>query len=221
MNVPETYEVELVSITDLKSHERNYRQHPEDQLEHLVQSLREHGVYRNVVVARDYTILAGHGVVLAAQQIGLDTIPVIRLAVDADDPKALKILIGDNELMRLAEIDDRLLSELLKEIREFDVNELLGTGFDDQMLANLLFVTRPRSEIATFDAAAEWIGLPGYERDSDPYKLVVNFESEEDRVRFIGEIGATVVQRGALQVWSMRWPNEPRDDLSSLRFEES
>ena len=62
---------ETIPIARLKAHPRNYKGHPTDQIEHLAQSLREHGWYRSVVTASDYTILAGHGIVAAATSIGL------------------------------------------------------------------------------------------------------------------------------------------------------
>ena len=43
-------------LADLKPHPKNYRSHPPAQLEHIKSSLEQHGVYRNVVVARDNTI---------------------------------------------------------------------------------------------------------------------------------------------------------------------
>src|SRR5262245_35987685 len=133
---PAALPVELVNLDDLRAHPRNYRQHPEDQLAHLEHSLREHGFYRNVVVARDLTILAGHGIVTAARRVGYASVPVHRLDLDPSSPKALKILAADNELPRFAETDDRALSELLRQIREEDVSGLLGTGYDEMMLAN-------------------------------------------------------------------------------------
>ena len=51
-SVPE-FTVETAAIADLTEHPRNYRRHPEDQVIHIEQSIREHGLYRNVVVARD------------------------------------------------------------------------------------------------------------------------------------------------------------------------
>src|SRR5262245_8025035 len=101
-------DVRLVPPTDLKAPPRNYRSHPEPQLAHLDQSLRTHGVYRNVVAARDLTLLAGHGVVEAAARLGLQAVPVRVLDLDPDEPGALKVLAGDNESARLAEDDDRL-----------------------------------------------------------------------------------------------------------------
>jgi hypothetical protein len=71
----------LVAVDDLKPHPRNYRIHPEDQLQHIIRSIQEH-FYRNVVAAREGTILAGHGVVIAARKLGLSKVPVVRLAID-------------------------------------------------------------------------------------------------------------------------------------------
>lgn len=56
-DLPILHETEIVSIESLSPHPRNYRGHPEDQIEHLVQSIRENGCYRNIVVARDRSIL--------------------------------------------------------------------------------------------------------------------------------------------------------------------
>ena len=70
--MPDQQQIESALIVDLKPHPRNYRGHPEGQVAHLEQSLRDHGIYRNVVVANDNTILAGHGVIVAAQKLGAD-----------------------------------------------------------------------------------------------------------------------------------------------------
>jgi len=79
--------VELVAPEALRPHPRNYRHHPVGQLEHLVASLERHGVYRNVATARDGTMLAGHGGVAAALELGLAQIPVVRLHIGPDDPQ--------------------------------------------------------------------------------------------------------------------------------------
>lgn len=209
----------LTPIGKLTPHPRNYREHPEDQLEHIQQSIREHGFYRNVVTARDFTILAGHGVVEASRRLGLEKVPVIRLELGPEDPQALKILAGDNELARLGMIDDRALSELLKSINETDPTGLLGTGYDEAMLANLIFVTRPASEIATLDEAAHWVGMPEYESAGNAPKVIVQFDSEDDRAAFMKKIKVGVVHKATRSVWSIWWPEREREDLASLRFE--
>lgn len=212
------HSVELVPVAQLRAHVRNYRDHPDDQVRHLVQSIREHGMYRNVVVARDGTLLAGHGVVAAAIKLELEAVPVVRLDVDPDDPQAIKILTGDNELARIAGIDDRLLSDLLREIREHDDDGLLGTGYDDAMLANLVFVTRPESEIADRDDASQWVGMPEYEQGSRAPQLIVNFDDEDDRDVVLAKLGITAVHNRQRRVWSVWYPPRDRDDVLSLRF---
>jgi hypothetical protein len=154
--------LETVPLGQLKAHPRNYRQHPPDQLAHIIRSIEEHGVYRNIVVAEDYTILAGHGVVKALTQMQRPTATVFRLPVAADSPQALKLLAGDNEIGHLAEVDDRMFTELLKEVKELDPAGLLGTGYDEMMLTNLVFVTRTEQEIADHNQAAAWAdaGMP-------------------------------------------------------------
>ena len=122
------FTTETIPLANLIPHPRNYRTHPQDQIDHLCESIRKNGLYRNIVIARDDTILAGHGVVEACGQLGMEDIPIVRLDVAPDDPTALKVLAGDNEISHLGEINDRVLSDILKEINEFDVDGLIGTG---------------------------------------------------------------------------------------------
>jgi hypothetical protein len=217
-DLPEIRRTELVAVRDLKPHPQNYRAHPADQRAQLAQSLREHGFYRNVIVAADNTILAGHGVVAAAIDEGLDEIPAVRLPLAADDPRALKILTGDNEIARLADVDDRALAELLRDISERDEIGLLGTGYDEAMLANLVFVTRPESEIADTDAAALWVGMPEYDQQSRAPQLIVNFDSEDDRQVVLAKLGITAIHNRQRRVWSVWYPPRDREDRTALEF---
>jgi len=208
--------VEMVGIEDLRPHPRNYRAHPDDQLEHITASIQKYGLYRNVVVARDGTILAGHGVVAALRRIGVQRVPVVRLPVDADSPQALAVLTGDNEVRHLAEIDDRLLSELLKEVKDKNPGGLRGTGYDDAMLAALVMVTRTGDEISGFNEAAEWVGMPEYDPQEDVLKVTVSFRSVEDRNAFFTKLGLTAVSVKSKSMW---WPPvEGRQNLSAMQF---
>jgi hypothetical protein len=127
-----------VALADLRPHPRNDGHHPPDELDHLKQSLTEHGVYRNVVIAQDGTLLAGHGVALAAQQLGHTDILARRMPYGPDDPQALKILVGDNHIARLRQQDDAALVMLLQDLTQHDPLALLGTGFDEAALEALV-----------------------------------------------------------------------------------
>jgi hypothetical protein len=202
--------LERVAVDQLKPHPRNYRQHGTAQLDHLVRSIEEHGFYRNVVIARDGTILAGHGVVEAAKRLQLVDLPVIRLDVDPGDLQALKVLIGDNQIAQGADVDDRRLIDMLKEIETSDLADLQGTGFDHQQLAALMMLARPPDGLT--DEAAEWVGLPGMgDKAPQPFNVVVHCVTEADRAAFFAFVGATPSTIfGTLTTRSMWWPLRER-----------
>lgn len=212
--------VEVVKVADLKPHPRNYRKHPDDQLDHIIESIRTNGIYRNVVIAKDGTVLAGHGVLQAAQKAGFAELPAIRLPFAPDSAPALKVLTGDNEIGHLGEVDDRQLTELLKEIQQTDLSGLglLGTGYDEMMLANLLYITRPASEIEEKKDAAQWVGMPEYEDGGEPYRIVISFENLDDRDRYIREYGLRIDYGSTKgKTWSTRWPFTERIDAAAVR----
>ena len=208
-----------VSVGLLKPHPKNYKQHPDDQLAHIVKSIEEHGFYKNIVVARGDVVLAGHGVVQAAIKMGKRRVPVIKLDVDPDDPRALKIMTSDNEISNLAETDDRALTELLKGILGA-TDDLGGTGFDEQQLAAMALVTRPGTELADSDAAAQWVGMPEHATKELPFKIMVNCETEEDLVEALGLLKAkySKVNSKITKTWSVWWPPREKEDQSAVRF---
>ncbi len=226
----ETYTTEMVAVDKMRPHPQNYRKHPEDQLEQIMQSIKEHGFYKNVVVARDYTILAGHGAVLASRRLGMEKVPVRKIDCDPFSAQAMRIIVGDNEIARLGELDDRALTNMLKEMAESD-GGLLGTGFNKSQLAALVQLTRPASEIADIDEAAEWVGMPEYVPGKDPLRLIVQFDNEEQRIDLLTKVGAlgegapagVLYKRDSStsKTWSMWWPLRERHDNASLRFDEA
>ena len=123
-----------------------------------------------------------------------------------------RIFISDNEISHLAEIDQIKLSDMLKSIN--DNNTLLGTGYDDMMLSNLLFTTRPESEIKDFDAAAEWVGMPDYEPSTLPKKIIVSFKNDQDREAF-GKILNIPLTEKTKSVW---YPHKEQDDTKNVEF---
>jgi len=215
------HKVEIVPIDSLKPHPGNYRAHGEDQLAHIKHSIKKNGQYKNIVIAKDSTILGGHGVWEACKALEMTEVSVARLNIKPGDVAAMKILTGDNESSKLGIVDDRLLSEILKDI-SMDVEGLLGTGFDEKQLANLVFVTRDSNELKDFSAAAEWVGLPSYEeRDDTKNKLPIieiKFKNAEDREQFAKQIDLRIKSKIGDRKWSTTWPFEERNDVKSVKF---
>jgi hypothetical protein len=212
------YQSEQISIEDIKPHPRNYREHSDDQLEHLISSIEQHGFYRNIVISKDNFILAGHGVVQASRRMGLEQLPVVRIGANHDEPQAIKVLTGDNEIGRLAGVDDRMLSELLKEVKEYDTVGLMGTGYDGMMLANLVMVTRPSGEIKDINEAAEWVGMPDYTPKDEEIKVIVSFRNEADRLDFVQSTGLDEGKEGS-KTWSSWYPPKEMEDLKSVKYD--
>ncbi len=211
-------ESEMVDIAKLQPHPLNFRKYPDDYLAHAIHALKENGDYKFITVANDFTILSGHGVYYAAMKEGIKTFTIKKLEFDRNDTRSLKILINDNDIAHLAEIDDRMLTELLKNIKDNDPNGLAGTGYDEKMLANLLMVTRPESEIKDINEAQHWVGMPEFETTAQAYKLMVSFETEFLRTEFMKKINATVVNHKEGKTISIWWPEKQIQDISSLKF---
>lgn len=214
---------EVVPLDRLRPHPQNYRAHPPDQLAHIEASLKEHGLYRNVVVARDYTVLAGHGVMQAAQLAGMESIEVKRADVDPFEPGALRLLTGDNEIARLVDVDDRQLTEILRSLQVDDPAGLLGTGFDEAQLANLLYVTRPQSEIEDMDEASHWAGMPEFTGTrTHVLSLQLIFESPEERDKLVKRLKLGSIRKSnddRQRIWSARWPPTDKEDPASVVFD--
>jgi hypothetical protein len=120
--------------------------------------------------------------------------------------------------MRLADIDDRKLTEVLKKIH--DADGLLGTGFNEQQLANLVMITRHSSEIKDLDKAEEWVGMPGYDErieGTHSYILTISFASEAERLEFIKKYPIQITTRIG-KTWSTTWPYQGRNDMASIEF---
>jgi hypothetical protein len=191
-------EIEWVDPKTLKPHERNYRGHPEEQLKHIVQSIKADGIYKNLVTANDDTLLAGHGVREAAIQAGIDLVPIKRMPYGPDDPRALKLLAKDNEISRAAVDDLGGLAQMLREIAEFDIDGLLGTGVDDEMLRHL----EEEAGVIPADWDGAFSGLPDGDKAPFQQMTFTLHDSQAERVkeaiaRARREVGAAQVNENS------------------------
>jgi DNA modification methylase len=119
----------IVPIESLTPYDGNARR---GDVELLKGSLKHHGQYRDIVVQESTgQILAGNHTWLAAKELGWADIGAC--FVDVDDEQARKIVLVDNRSNDVAGYDIPSLAQLLRE-----VDDLEGTGFDDQALADVM-----------------------------------------------------------------------------------
>ncbi|MBU9608235.1 site-specific DNA-methyltransferase [Burkholderia multivorans] len=131
-------QIDYRPIESLIPYARNARTHSEEQVAQIAASIREFGFNNPVLVDGQHGVIAGHGRILAARQLGMTELPVIELSHLSDTRKRAFIL-AENRLTERAGWDDELLSLELADLQAagFDL-EL--TGFDDAAIAKLLDV---------------------------------------------------------------------------------
>ena len=121
-------EIEQIKTADLVPYARNAKKHDESQVAKIAGSIREFGFNNPVLIDADNGIIAGHGRVMAAQKLGLASVPCLRLSHLSETQKRAYIL-ADN---RLAELGGGWDGEMLKlELADLgDLNvDLDGIGF--------------------------------------------------------------------------------------------
>jgi ParB-like chromosome segregation protein Spo0J len=144
-----TPHVETLPIAALRSNPKNPRKHSSRQLKRLAALIREVGFINPVIVDETMMILAGHGRVAAAHQLGLTAIPVI--IFDHLTPAQKRAyLIADNRIAEQAGWDRELLAVELGELIELLPAQGLDvtlTGFEvaeiDLLIADM--ATSPRA----------------------------------------------------------------------------
>ena len=123
-------------IDRLKPYERNPRTHSAEQVTKIAASLLEFGWTNPILVDADAGIIAGHGRLLAARELGMKTVPIIELS-HLTEAQRRAYIIADNRLALDAGWDEDLLAEELKALDGLDFNLEL-TGFDLDELHDLL-----------------------------------------------------------------------------------
>jgi len=128
--------IEFMSIKDLVPYARNSHTHSNAQIDQIAESIKEWGFTTAVLVDSDGGIIAGHGRVLAARRIGMESVPVM-IADGWTDAQKRAYVIADNKLALNAGWDEELLALELEELRGLDFDlELIG--FDESELDKIL-----------------------------------------------------------------------------------
>ena len=121
--------IEHVAIGRLTFDPRNPRLHSERQIKQIARSIETFGFNVPVLADRDGQLLAGHGRVQAARRLGLRKVPVIRLE-HLRPEQARAFSIADNRLSETSSWNDRLLSEILRDLASVELSfDLETTGF--------------------------------------------------------------------------------------------
>ncbi len=120
------------AIADLKPHPKNARTHSDRQLHQIAKSIESFGFTVPVLIDDQGVILAGHGRVAAARNMGFQAVPTILIG-DLSEEQKRAYIIADNRIGQLSGWDADLLAEefaALAELAEGLEFDLEATGFD-------------------------------------------------------------------------------------------
>lgn len=117
--------IEYVKLSEIKPYKGNAKTHPKEQVEQIKKSIQELGFNDPIGIWHD-EIVEGHGRYFAAQELGLDTVPVIRLDGLTDEQRRAYTLIH-NKLTMNSDFDFDILSAELDDIFDIDMSDF---GFD-------------------------------------------------------------------------------------------
>lgn len=132
-------ETVLVDVSKLKGYDKNPRK---GNVKAIAESLKTNSQYRPIVVQKSsMKILAGNHTWKAAKELGWKKIAAV--FVDVNDEEAKRIVLADNRTNDLADYDNAILAELLK-----DLGSGTGTGYsEDDMNAILNAVSADAEDV--------------------------------------------------------------------------
>ena len=89
-------EIIYMSPGDLTPYAANAKKHPPEQVRHIANSIREFGFRQPIVVDANNVVVIGHGRLMAAKELGLETVPVVR-ADDLSEEQIKALRLADNK----------------------------------------------------------------------------------------------------------------------------
>lgn len=114
-------QIEKVKIADLLEYKNNAKEHPQWQIDQIVESIEKFGFNDPIAIDENNTIIEGHGRLYALQEMGAEEVECIRLShLDENEKKAY--ILAHNKLTMNTEFDADLLAQELGEIEGIDMS---------------------------------------------------------------------------------------------------
>lgn len=125
--------IEYVKTDTLKEYEGNAKIHTGGQIEQIKKSIDQFGFNDPIAVWHDNEIIEGHGRLIAAQELGIEKVPIIRLDSLTDDERRAYTLVH-NKLTMNTGFDWEMLESELQSLQSIDMSDF---GFDTEDIPDL------------------------------------------------------------------------------------
>ena len=123
----ERLKIEYIPTEELKTYAGNAKVHTAEQVEQIKESIREFGFNDPIAVWHGNEIIEGHGRLIASIELGIDTVPIIRLD-DLTDEQRRAYMLVHNKLTMNTDFDFDLLQQELDDLDDMDMEKF---GFED------------------------------------------------------------------------------------------
>ena len=125
-----------MAVADVIPYAGNSRTHSDDQVAQVASSIMEFGFTNPIIVDESGALIAGHGRLLAAKKLNMDSVPSVTLKGLTEAQKKAYV-IADNKLALNAGWDYELLRLEVESLSEMDFD--LGIiGFSDDEFSDIL-----------------------------------------------------------------------------------
>jgi len=106
---------------ELVPYDKNPKDHPDSQIEQISNSIRQWGWTIPILVDEEFSVIAGHGRLYAAQNLGLDEVPCI-VAEGWSEEQKRAYVIADNKIAENGGWNKKLLYDELSSLPDtFDI----------------------------------------------------------------------------------------------------
>lgn len=128
-------EIEYMSIGELKPYENNAKLHPKEQVEQIKNSISQFGMNDPIAISsKDNIIIEGHGRLLACKELGMKSVPVIRLDHLNEEQRKAYTLAHNKLTMNTGFDMDKLhieLQDITLDMTDFGFDEVEDIDLDD------------------------------------------------------------------------------------------
>ena len=197
-----------LKINKIQSNVSNPRIIKDHKFRKLVKSIQEFPEMlelRPIVIDENNIILGGIMRHKACIEAGLKEVPV-KIAKGLTAEQKQEFIVKDN--VGFGEWDWAMLGNEWKSDKLDDWGLDVWQNLDDTI-----------NKINSLD---EWVGMPEFESKDNPYKIIINFETKEDRDAFhkLHPIEIQTKLEKESNTWTTWYPYKERQDLKNLKFDE-
>ena len=138
--------IEYVPTDSISPYPNNAKLHPAEQIEQIKDSIEKFGFKDPIAIWKDNVIIEGHGRLIAALELGIKEVPIIRLD-DLSDQDRRAYMLVHNKLTMNSGFDSEVLDLELESI-DLDMEQFgfMSIDFDASVLDDLFEDAEPKEK---------------------------------------------------------------------------